>query len=198
MSMNIPQPMPQQQQGRPVGMPPNLNPMQQQQYMYQQQQQQAELDNRKVQDMIDALSLLTSIRDDMSTILDNVGKANSANNYSSILSGRKPTPTDPTLDLGSKKGSNASAAAGVATPSSVSYQQPGSQVQVDQEAGIIPVTAETTDDYSNMNPEQQRFFESTDCKHLQEKTNEINKNIVYNRLVISCSILIVIYSASYK
>lgn len=176
MSVN----MPQQQQGRPAGMPPNLNPMQQQQYMYQQQQQQAELDNKKVQDMIDALSLLTSIRDDMSTILDNVGKANSANNYSSILSGRKPTQTDPTLDLGSKKGVSAPAAAGagVATPSSVSYQQPGSQGQADQEASTILVTAETTDDYSNMNPEQQRFFENTDCKHLQEKTNEINRNIV--------------------
>lgn len=172
----MPQSMP-QQQGRPAGMPPNLNPMQQQQYMYQQQQQQAESDNKKVQDMIDALSLLANIRDDMSTILDNVGKANSANNYSSILSGRKSTQADPISDLGLKKTSSASAP-GVATPSSVSYQQPGSQSQVDQESGTTTVATESTDDYFNMNPEQQSFFENTDCKHLQDKTNEINKNII--------------------
>jgi hypothetical protein len=72
------------------GVPSNLNPIQQQQYtMYQQQQQQAEMDQKKLQDMIDALNLMSNIRDDINVILDNVGKMNLANNYSSILLANK-------------------------------------------------------------------------------------------------------------
>ena len=161
-------------QGRPAGMPANLNPMQQQQYMYQQQQQQTESDNKKVQDMIDALSMLASIRDDITTILENVGKANSANSYSSILSGRKQ---EGSLGAGPKKTSS-QVPGGVATPSSVSYQLPNSQGQIDPDSNITAAADQITDDFSNLNPEQQKFFEKTDCKYLQEKTDDINKNVV--------------------
>ena len=80
------------------GVPANLNPLQQQQYtLYQQQQQQAEMDAKKLQDMIDALGLINNIRNDMNMILDNVGKSNTANNYSSILAARTNNSSEANL-----------------------------------------------------------------------------------------------------
>lgn len=82
--------------------PANLNPLQQQQYtLYQQQQQQAEMDAKKLQDMIDALSLISNIRNDMNLILDNVGKANTANNYSAILTAKSNNSSDTNLRFNS-------------------------------------------------------------------------------------------------
>ncbi len=120
--------------GQTRSMPQNLNPLQQQQYQqYQQQQQQqiqqAELDQKKLQDMIDALALVSALRQDMNTILDNVARANSANNYSAILGGvtGRSEQLAAGTDVEKKLGVGSSLAA---TPSSSSYQS-----QVDQDLG---------------------------------------------------------------
>lgn len=126
--------------------------------------------------MIDALGLISNIRGDMKTILDNVGKANSANNYASILSGRKPTDSGAQSQEKLKSGSNNPSA--VATPSSVSYQQPNSQGQLDPEGNAIVQTNETTEDFSEMDPEQQKFFEKSDVKYLQDKSVNISKHLI--------------------
>lgn len=160
------------------GIPSNLNPLQQQQYtLYQQQQQQAELDAKKLQDMIDALSLIANIRDDMTTILDNVGKANASNNYSSILSGRVVKPVGSTSQGAKPISSGSQGPSLVATPGSVSYPQPHSQSQADQEGNAATQSNEVTEDYLNMNTEQQLFFEKTESKYLQDKTGDISKNL---------------------
>ena len=67
----------------------------------------------------------------------------------------------------------------MATPGSVSYSlPPNSQAQPDQESSGNVQTNETTEDYSNVEPDQMKFFEDTDCKKLQDKTTDINKNLV--------------------
>lgn len=159
------------------GVPANLNPLQQQQYtLYQQQQQQAEMDAKKLQDMIDALGLINNIRNDMNMILDNVGKSNTANNYSSILAARTNNSSEANLSQEKRSGQIPSV---VATPGSVSYSlPPNSQAQPDQESSGNVQTNETTEDYSNVEPDQMKFFEDTDCKKLQDKTTDINKNLV--------------------
>jgi len=170
-----------QQPGAPPpvarGVPANLNPLQQQQYtLYQQQQQQAEMDAKKLQDMIDALGLINNIRNDMNMILDNVGKSNTANNYSSILAARTNNSSEANLSQEKRSGQIPSV---VATPGSVSYSlPPNSQAQPDQESSGNVQTNETTEDYSNIEPDQMKFFEDTDCKKLQDKTTDINKNLV--------------------
>lgn len=176
---------PQVAQAGQRGMPSNLNPLQQQQYtLYQQQQQQAELDQKKLQDMIDSLSFIANIQNDMNLILDNVGKANLSNNYSSILSGRvNKTNKDESLTGSNDKKNlnNQMQGSGVATPNSVSYnhQGPNSQgQQADQDGNPIMQTNEKTEDFSNMNLNQQQFFEKTESKYLQDKSIDINKNLV--------------------
>lgn len=75
-----------------------------------------------------------------------------------------------------KSGSNNPSA--VATPSSVSYQQPNSQGQLDPEGNAIVQTNETTEDFSEMDPEQQKFFEKSDVKYLQDKSVNISKHLM--------------------
>ena len=172
------------------GVPANMNQMQQY-TIYQQQQQQAELDQKKLQDMIDALGLMANIRDDMNIILDNVGKMNTANNYTSLLLLTKSKSSE--SDLTSDKKVTATAVqvapTAVATPSSVSnlntQVQSVHQVEQQQEEapGLPPSDSCGGDDQFNLDMQQQQFFEHTDSKYLQDKSIEINKNLMYVKKV---------------
>ncbi len=78
-----------------------------------------------------------------------------------------------------KRKKNGQIPAIIATPGSVSYSiPPNSQTQPDQESNTNLKTNETTEDFSNIEPDQMKFFEDTDCKKLQDKTTDINKNLV--------------------
>ena len=45
-----------------------------------------DLDSKKLTDIVDALTFIGNIRENINIILDNVGKANTSNNYAAILS----------------------------------------------------------------------------------------------------------------
>jgi len=88
------QPLPTQQQPpQPQPQPVNSNISSQHQYQQQQQQQNSiEMEQKKLQDLLESLTLIASIRDDINVILDNVAKSNLANtNLPSSSSSQIPT-----------------------------------------------------------------------------------------------------------
>ena len=177
--------------------PQNLNLQQQQQQQHpqyaiyqQQQQQQTELDQKKLLEITEALSYIAYIRDDVNIILDNVAKMNSANNYGSLLAGKtvsnktsdpSGTPSDSQLRKSPPATSASIIPSVVGTPASVPNinSQPGNQQQQNSQVETdSPSTTEGLDDFANLDFEQQQFFSKTDTKYLQDKTVEINKNLM--------------------
>lgn len=66
----------------------------------------------------------------------------------------------------------------VATPNNASYSlAPNSQAQSEESSANVQ-TKEATEDISDIERDQMKFFEDTDCKKLQDKTTDINKNLV--------------------
>ena len=129
---------------------------------------------------------MANIRDDMNVILDNVGKMNTANNYNSLLLLSKSKSIESDL-AGEKKVTTTVVQAtttAVATPNSVSNlsSQVQSVHQVEQqqqqEAPGLPLSDSCGDDQFNLDIQQQQFFEHTDSKYLQDKSIEINKNLM--------------------
>jgi hypothetical protein len=158
MSVN---PQPGVQQAAP------LNPLQQQQYQ-QFHSQQVLIDQMKLQDMIDAVALVATIRTSMNAILDNVARANPANNYAALLSGvARPETTE--LEKASSL---------AATPSSASLQQ-----QAEQEGS--ETTGVQEEAARRLSPEQQEFFERTDGKGLQEKALGLGKSMAELERILS-------------
>jgi hypothetical protein len=142
--------------------PPNVaqqqQPPQQQHQQQQQQRQQSapvppqqhaiDLDAKKATDMIDALNLIAALRDNVNLIIDNVGKANSSNNYAHILASKAKMDAS---DLGGQ-GSG------------------GGDGEVPDEF--------SADRVGYLNLEQQEFFEKTDNKFLHDRVSDMHKNIV--------------------
>ena len=152
----------------PQRIPQNLNP---QQYALYQQQQQADLEQKRLHDMLEALSYITNIRDDINLILNNVAKVNSANNYTSLLagktlSGKTTESTNAANDAVLKKSPITTISqipSVIGTPASVSNIQ--SQPQAIPAAEVEPSqTNETIEDFANLDLEQQQFFAKTDTK----------------------------------
>ncbi len=151
-----------------------LNPLQQQQQYQQYHSQQVLNDQMKLQDMIDAVALVATIRASMNAILDNVARANPANNYAAFLSG-VTRPDTAELDKASGSSVGVSLAA---TPSSASLQQ-----QAEQEAS--ETTSVQEEAARRLSPEQQEFFERTDGKGLQEKALGLGKSMAELERILS-------------
>jgi len=111
---------------------------------------QADAEQKKAQDILDALNLIHQIKEDVNSILDNVGKANSSNNYSNFLLKRNRSSAD---DQAKTK------------------QQSGAEANKDQNVSNEP-------QYS-LSVEQNEFFEKTDTKYLQERIVDLNKSLGY-------------------
>jgi hypothetical protein len=116
---------------------------------------QVDVEQKKAQDILDALNLINQIKEDVNAVLDNVGKSNSFNNYSNFLLKRNRTSVD---DQKSK-------------------QQSPPETAKDQ-------TAPTEPQYS-LTREQNEFFEKTDNKYLQERILDLNKSLGYELLFSS-------------
>ena len=191
-------PVPRQMHQNPAGAPQQQQQQQQQQATPQphahhqsaqaQQQQLHDMEAKKMMDMIEALNLISVLRENINVIIDNVGKANTANNYAQILAGRtagnksEQQPNQPQQTSQSQQ-QQQSGSGSVATPSSVSQQQQGDAVA--NAGSAEPEPGKDSDEVSsapsrfqNLNLEQQEFFEKTDHKYLQERVVDINKSIV--------------------
>jgi hypothetical protein len=120
----------------------------------QQQQHPIDLDAKKFADMMEALNLIGVLRENINIIIDNVGKTNSANNYSRILASKTNR---------SPENQNAAGAGNT---------QGGSN---ENEAILVDESGERI---YNLDLEQQDFFEKTDNKYLHERVVDINKSIV--------------------
>jgi hypothetical protein len=144
-----------QQQARPA------HPVPSQQSQQQQQQHPIDPDTKKLNDMLDALNLIGVMRENINIIIDNVGKTNSANNYSRILANKSNKSAD---NLDPKQ-----------------TQQQG-QLNPQQQGGSNENEPSSVDDSSerlyNLDQEQQEFFEKTDNKYLHDRVIDINKSIV--------------------
>ena len=129
----------------------------------QQQQAMLDQDQKKVQDFVDALTFIGNIRDDINTILENVGKANTANNYALIL------------------GSNSRASAANAPNGATSAPGSDKSAAHDESAASSSSSSSSATIASNNNnkldAEQQQFFEKSDTKYLQERIVSINRNL---------------------
>ena len=111
---------------------------------------QVDVEQKKAQDILDALNLINQIKEDVNAVLDNVGKANSFNNYSNFLLKRNRTSAEETAK---------------------NKQQSATETNRDQ-------TASTEPQYFLSN-EQNEFFEKTDNKYLQERIVDLNKSLGY-------------------
>jgi hypothetical protein len=190
---------PQQQMppgAQPAGpgvVPPQPPPPQQIPTAQQQQHLQQMQANELEKNIIESINLITNIREDINIILDNVGKANSANNYNSLLSAKLRANSMDSFAEKNKQQSSLGAGQQqqqqqhhhqVATPSSVSnlYSQNQQQTalgggsnQADQDqAGS---SAEANENFYNLDLKEQEFFEKTDNKYLVDKVIDINKCI---------------------
>lgn len=146
-------------------------PQTHQQATSQQQQQQhaqaaIDLDQKKLQDMTEAIVLINNIREDINSILDNVGKANSSNNYATILAGKQNTKSVSEINLEQIKPSHLTASVSqlqqngsVGTPASVSnpYSQ-SQQVTNNQTETEQMSTNEVNDKFYNLEMEEQEFL----------------------------------------
>lgn len=147
-----------------------------------------DLDQKKLQDMIEAINLITNIRDDMNSILDNVGKANSSNNYATLLAGKQSSKSNSEANLEQPKQSTSSSTAGqhiqqngsVGTPASVSnvFSQNQQTLNTNQTEPEQTNSSELNEKFYNLDFEEQDFFEKTDNKYLLDKVIDINKSIV--------------------
>lgn len=130
-------------------------------------------DLKKIQDMCEAINLVTSVKKNIHLILENVGKANSANNYANVnkpvSENQDASKTAPAL--------TAIQAGSIGTPINVSnvYNQnpPTSNPSETEQTS-------SNDNYEknqNLNESETEFFEKTDTKYMVGKIVEINKSI---------------------
>lgn len=153
------------QQATPAIRPPGqIQPQQggnysQSQSQLQQQQPNTNLDpdQKKIQDIIDALTFIGNIREDINIILDNVGKSNSSNNFSSIYASKVSLKQsfDTNLIESNKNQNNG--------------QDQNEQDQI--------TNNEFFDKFLNMDSKQQQFLEKADTKYLQDRIVDFNKNL---------------------
>lgn len=164
-------------------------PMSQAQSQQQQQQQQnaihqIEMEKKLMDSIVESINLITNIRDDINTIIDNVGKANSANNYSNILGNRLANGTEPfAADKVKIQPQQMSSAPHnvqqVATPSSVSnmHTQNQQNLGLNQNEQELTVPNEVNDIFNNLEVNEQEFLLKTDNKYLLDKVVDI-KNCI--------------------
>lgn len=132
-------------------------------------------DLKKIQDMCEAINLVANVKQNIHLILENVGKANSANNYANVnkplSENQEATKTAP-LVTAIQTGS-------IGTPASVSNaynQNPSANNPSESEhAG----SNENYEKNQNLNESETEFFEKTDTKFMTSKIYEINKSIGY-------------------
>jgi hypothetical protein len=164
--------MPLQQQQQPR-VPPTINP--QQQILYQQQQQQLQIvdDQKRLSDMFDGLNLLLAIRDDMNTILDNVAKANQANS-SLALKANETNNEQANKKMAYAPITPNQTSTNVTTPSSVGNVMSQQQTAHNEQENNSDMH---NDEILNLEHEQIQFLQITDTKFLQNKTEDLNKNL---------------------
>ncbi|CAF0851068.1 unnamed protein product [Brachionus calyciflorus] len=133
-------------------------------------------DQKKIQDMFEAINLIANLKEDINTILENVGKANSANNYSQLLSSQKQILEANLDSIKSSQATNQTSSVG--TPASVSNaysQNPSVNAQNEPEQNNLN---EPNEKQVNLNEEEADFFEKTDNKFMNSKIGDINKSLV--------------------
>ncbi|RNA14792.1 mediator of RNA polymerase II transcription subunit 27 [Brachionus plicatilis] len=132
-------------------------------------------DLKKIQDMYEAINLVENIKQDIHAILENVGKANSANNYANILNINKNIVDHQEVP---KTAPVVAAVTGsIGTPLSVSNaynQNPAANIQAETEQSS---TNDNCEKNQNLNEDEAEFFEKTDNKFMQSKIIDINKSI---------------------
>jgi hypothetical protein len=133
--------------------------------VYTQQQQQnvnpassLDPDQKKLQDIVDALTFIGNIREDINIILDNVGKSNASNNFSSVFASKaslKHSGGDSNLLENNKSHHNGQ----------------------DQNENDQTINNDLFERFLNMDLKQQQFLEKTDTKYLQDRIVDFNKNL---------------------
>lgn len=118
-------------------------------------------DQKNLQDIIEALTLIGNMRDDVNTILDNVGKSNPTNPYASAYQSFKT--------LAESQAAAEQTTAKAPGQSSASALSEADQNQLN----------EFSEKFANMDPEQLQYFEQTDSKYLMDRVSDISKNLGY-------------------
>jgi hypothetical protein len=118
-----------------------------------------DLDSKKLTDIVDALTFIGNIRENINIILDNVGKANTSNNYAAILSVKN--------SLKQQNDSN----------SQDQSKNLASQNNQDKNEQDIIMNSDQCEKFLGMDSQQQNFFEKTDTKYLQDRIVDLNKNL---------------------
>jgi hypothetical protein len=133
--------------------------------VYPQQQQQTvnpasnlDPDQKKLQDIVEALTFIGNIRENINIILDNVGKSNASNNFSSVFASK----------VNLKHGGDVNNAEN-------NKAQINGQDQNEQDQTVT--NNELLDRFLNMDLKQQKFLEKTDTKYLQDRIVDFNKNL---------------------
>ena len=98
------------------------------------------------------------MRDDVNTILDNVGKSNPTNPYASAYQSFKTLAE------------NQSAAEQAKAPGG----QPGGSGLSEADQNQLN---EFSEKFANMDPEQLQYFEQTESKYLMDRVSDISKNL---------------------
>ena len=193
-----PTPTSQQQQTQPPlqGPPPPPQQLTHQQQQQFQQQQQQEMEMKKLQDITEAINLITYIREDVKIIMDNVGKANSHNDYAGLLAGKLAQQVAKQMGVAASSAETSSASAAVcdnnkvmapsgtqqvATPASVHslQQQQQNQQTSGQATSENAQSNEISDTFFSLDIKEQEFYEKTDNKYLLDRVIDINKCLGY-------------------
>jgi hypothetical protein len=162
----------------------NLNPQQQAyiQQQMQQQQQQADPDQKRLAEIMEALFLINSLREDLNIILDNVGKINS--NNSDIYNDKTSKVNESSTVLSSQSGGDlqsigkaqASATNQSTSATASALQQQSNEAEQTQSSDVVRKNL-------GLDNEQRLILEKIDTKYLTDKVTDINKHIKCERKI---------------